>query len=233
MRKTMTAALAVAALVSAPAAQAHVTLQPREASAGGFARMSVRVPNERDDASTRQVRVQFPPGFYSVSYEPVAGWDVEVKMRDLAEPAEEFGEKVTEEVAEVSLTAEKGAEIDPGQFRDFGLSMRIPETPNKALTFKALQAYTGGEVVRWIGPPDSDEPAPQVQVTPAAEEGAAARSSGAGQDAAAPAAATTGGGGNDGPSTGLAIVALALGALGLLAGLGGLMTARRARGVAA
>jgi hypothetical protein len=33
------------------------------------------------------------------------------------------------------------------------------------LTFKAVQTYSNGEVVRWIGPPSADEPAPQVMVT--------------------------------------------------------------------
>ena len=49
------------------AAGAHVTLQPTEAPAGGFARLDVRVPNERDDAATRKVAVQMPPGFASAS----------------------------------------------------------------------------------------------------------------------------------------------------------------------
>ena len=104
---------------------------------------------------------QFPPGFYSISYEPVVGWSVDVKMRKLKKPAEQFGEKVTEEVDEVTITAE-GAGIAPGQFRDFGLSLKMPNEPGKALTFKALQTYSSGEVVRWIGPPDAEEPAPQV-----------------------------------------------------------------------
>ena len=49
----------------------------------------------------------------------------------------------------------------------------MPNEPGKALTFKALQTYTGGEVVRWIGPPDADEPAPQVTLAAAEEEEAA------------------------------------------------------------
>lgn len=229
MMKTIAAALAAGTMVAAPAAHAHVTLQPKEAPAGGFVRVNVRVPNERDKASTQQVRVQFPPGFLAISYEPAAGWDIEVKKRKLVKPAELFGEKVTEEVDEVAFTANKGQEIGPGQFRDFGLSLRIPETPNATLTFKALQTYSNGEVVRWIGGPDADEPAPQVKVTPGAEAHGAPTQHGAGQDGAPSEAAATGGGGDGGPSTGLVMVALALGALGLVAGIGGLMTARSAR----
>ena len=43
--------------------------------------------------------------------------------------------------------------------------------PGSEVTFKALQTYQGGEVVRWIGPPDADEPAPTVTLTAAADGG--------------------------------------------------------------
>lgn len=215
------AAVAAGALIPAAPASAHVTLQPNEAPAGGFTRIDVRVPNERDEAGTSKVRVQFPPGFLFLSYEPEQGWKVAVAKRKLAEPAELFGEKINEEVGEVTFTATKGNEIAPGQFRDFGLSLRMPEKAGTALTFKALQTYENGEVVRWIGPPDADEPAPQVKLTAAQEEGAAP----------APAAAATAtedeGESEDGPSTGLVIAALVLGGLGLVAGGAALASARR------
>ena len=63
-RKTIIAATTAAAALAAPAAApAHVTLQPDEAPAGGFARMDVRVPNEDDTNATTKVVVQMPPGF--------------------------------------------------------------------------------------------------------------------------------------------------------------------------
>jgi len=211
----------VAALVLAPAAAAHVTLQPPEAPAGGFTRTDVRVPNERDNASTTKVVVQMPPGFLSVSTEPVPGWDAELTMRRLDEPVEEFGEQVTEEVGRITFTADgEASAIQPGQFRDFGLSLRIPEgRPGTMLTFKALQTYSNGEVVRWIGPPDSEEPAPQVELTPGEEEEAAAP---AAEQPAAPAATE-----EDDDGNGLAIAALIVGAAGLATGLAALVLSRR------
>ena len=211
----------VAALVLAPAAAAHVTLQPSEAPAGGFTRLDVRVPNERDNASTTKVVVQMPPGFLSVSTEPVPGWDAELTMRRLDEPVEEFGEQVTEEVGRITFTADgEASAIQPGQFRDFGLSLRIPEgRPGTMLTFKALQTYSNGEVVRWIGPPDSEEPAPQVELTPGEEEEAAAP---AAEQPAAPAATE-----EDDDGNGLAIAALIVGAAGLATGLAALVLSRR------
>ena len=54
------------------------------------------------------------------------------------------------------------------------MSVQIPGKAGDELTFKALQTYSDGDVVRWIGAPDSEQPAPQVKVTAAAEDGHAA-----------------------------------------------------------
>jgi uncharacterized protein YcnI len=230
MRRTLIA-VSVAALALPAAAHAHVTLQPSEAPAGGFARLDVRVPNERDNAGTNKVAVQFPPGFIFVSYEPVPGWDVQVEKRKLDTPVESHGEQITEEVATVTFTG-RGSNgiIRPGQFQDFGLSVGLPDEPGKSLTFKSVQTYENGEVVRWIGPPDSDEPAPQVRLVAGEEEhGAAAEPQEDAEARQTSAAATGGGDEDDGAPTWLAVVALAIGALGLLAGTGALLQARRGR----
>jgi periplasmic copper chaperone A len=211
-----------AVLAIAPAAVAHVTLQPEEAPAGGFTRLDVRVPNERDNAGTTKVDVQFPPGFLFVSTEPVPGWNSEVTMRKLDKPVEQFGEQITEEVDRVTFTADGEANaIAPGQFRDFGLSLGVPDKAGSTLTFKAVQTYSSGEVVRWIGPPDAEEPAPQVKLTAAEGEGGAAEP--AAQQPQAPAADED----DDSGSDTLSIIALIVGGLGLLAGLAALLTGRR------
>ena len=80
--KITAALVAVAALALPAVAAAHVTVQPEELPAGTFTRMDVRVPTERDDAGTVKVDVELPDGFYFVSYEPVAGWDVKVTTRE-------------------------------------------------------------------------------------------------------------------------------------------------------
>ena len=79
-------ATAALALVVPATAQAHVTLQPDTGVAGAYTRLDVRVPNERDDASTTKVEVQFPDGFAAASYEPVPGWDVKVAKKQLEQP---------------------------------------------------------------------------------------------------------------------------------------------------
>ncbi len=214
-------AVLAAPLVLATAASAHVTLQPGEVPAGGFTRLDVRVPTERDNASTTKLAVQFPAGFTTVSTEPVPGWTAKVTRVKLAKPqVNDEGEKITDRVGTVTWTATGGRGIGPGQFQDFGLSLAVPDKAGSALTFKAVQTYSSGEVVRWIGPPDSDEPAPQVKLTAAEEEGGGTASA----EQQAPAAA--GGDGDDGGSDALSIIALIVGAAGLAAGLAALLRGR-------
>jgi periplasmic copper chaperone A len=244
----ITAAILAAALALPAAASAHVTLQPTTAPADGFTRLDVRVPNERDDAATVKVDVQLPPGFAFVSYEPRPGWEVEVKREKAEQPIEvEGGLEVDEEIRQITWS---GGRIGPGEFVDFGLSLRMPKgEAGDKLTFKALQTYEDGDVVRWIGAEDGDEPAPVVTLTAAATGGGhgAPGSAGGGDtsvssdDAAGArepateepasdeptgaesAAATVGDDGSDG----LAITALVVAVLALIAGIAALFVARR------
>jgi uncharacterized protein YcnI len=159
MRRSTPLLAIVAIVLSASPAFAHVTVQPNESTPGAFARFVVRVPNERADASTTKVEVEFPDLFF-VSFMDVPGWTRTVEMRELDEPAEVFGEEVTEVVGIVTWS---GGEVQPGEFMEFGFSARMPEETT-TLEFPAIQTYDSGEVVRWIGPPDAEEPAARVHV---------------------------------------------------------------------
>jgi uncharacterized protein len=215
MKAIVLPALVAGALLAAAApAAAHVTLNPREAEAGAFVKFDVRVPNERDDANTTKVEIQLPPGFDTLSYQPVAGWTTKVVG--------------SEPVRRVSWTA-TGSGVKPGQFVEFPISVQVPEEATGALTFKALQTYSGGEVVRWIGDEGSDSPAPAVEVLAApegAEEGHGGAAAPAEEEPAAPApAAETED--DDEDSNTLSVIALIVGAGGLLTGLAALAASRR------
>ncbi|HEX6601835.1 MAG TPA: YcnI family protein [Solirubrobacterales bacterium] len=214
--KLILALVGACALMAPTAADAHVTLQPSEAAAEDFVVLDVRVPNERDDAATTKVDVQFPPGFAFASYQPVPGWSVQVKTEKLDKPLSSHGEEITEQIDQMTWSADSDkAGVQPGQFLDFPISVQIPGEAGETHTFKALQTYDDGEVVRWIGAPDAEKPAPQVAVTEGEGHHAAT-----GDEAEA-------GNSDDGDGNGLAIAALIVGALGLLLGAAALARSRR------
>jgi uncharacterized protein YcnI/catechol 2,3-dioxygenase-like lactoylglutathione lyase family enzyme len=218
--RIFTLLLAVLALAAPASAGAHVRVQPEEAAAGAYTVLRVNVPNENAQLTTTRVEVRFPPGFGYALYQPVAGWSVDVKMTKAAKSGI-TGRTVPARVGRVIWTAEDPrAEIQPEQFEDFPIAVQIPARAGEALTFKALQTYEDGEVVRWVGGPGAQAPAPQVLVT-AAEEGAAASEGTSVEED------------SGGDSDGLAIAALIVAILGLAAGgaaLAGLVRARRATG---
>jgi uncharacterized protein YcnI len=172
--------IVVAAILALPGlAQAHVTVQPKTAEGGGFSVVALRVPNERDDASTTQVRVTLPQDepIGSVQTTPVAGWKITTATRQLDKPIEMFGEQLDTVVSEVTWTATGGG-IRPGQFQDFAISLgQLPESGE--LVFNALQTYSSGEKVNWnqvsTDPSvEPEHPAPILRITPAvAEQGSA------------------------------------------------------------
>jgi periplasmic copper chaperone A len=215
-------AAVVALLVAPSVAAAHVTLQPPEWEAGGFARFDVRVPNERDDAATTEVSIKFPPEVIEARVKPTPGWEYEIEMAQLDQPIEEEGEEpITEKIDTITW---RGGRIEPGEFQEFPVSFQIPEdaAPGTMLSFPAIQTYTGGEVVRWIGPEESDEPAPLVEVLeapPEGEEAAAAPATTPAPPAAESGAATDEESGTDT----LSIIALIVGGIGLILGLVALM----------
>jgi uncharacterized protein YcnI len=223
------------ALLAVPGvASAHVTIQPSSIEGGGFSVVSVRVPNERDDASTTKVRVVLPDDqpLGSVQTTPVPGWRVTTAQRELDEPLEFFGSELTSVVSEVTWTATNGG-VAPGQFQDFAVSLgQLPESGD--LTFKAIQTYSNGERVAWneVAVDDSAEPehpAPVLTVTapetdPAAVDAADAPTGDSEDTAAAGTAAT---GSTDEGSNSTLPVVLSAGAL--LVALGALFLAWRRR----
>jgi periplasmic copper chaperone A len=222
-------AAVIAVLLAAPVAAAHVTLNPREWEAGGFAKFDVRVPNERDNADTTRVVMRFPDEILSASFQDVPGWDRQVEMAQLDQPIEIEGEQITEKIGTVTWS---GGTIEPGEFQEFGVSFQVPEDaePGTALAFPSIQTYSNGERVRWIGPEESDEPAPTVTVLEAPpEEGEPAATE---TPAATPAPASAESEDEGGSDT-LSIVALIVGALGLLAGGFALLRSGGRRKVAA
>jgi uncharacterized protein YcnI len=236
---------AAAVLASASTASAHVTVNPNNATQGGFAKLTFRVPTERDVATTK-LEVAFPAdqplAFFNVK--PHAGWSYKVTKAKLATPITVFGEKLTEAVSRVTWTAEGAANaIKPGEFDEFDVSVGpLPTAPQ--MVFKALQTYADGQVVRWIEPraagaADPEHPAPVLTLTAAAPADSASASPTA-TASAEPSETGTGLSVNGSNDTGdddsdaagaRSWVALGLGALALIVALISVATRRRQPGV--
>jgi uncharacterized protein YcnI len=172
--------LGTAAVVVAPlAASAHVEVKPGEVAGGDFAEVAFSVPNESDKASTTQLRVLLPTDrpLASVQTTPIPGWAISTKERKLAEPIDFFGSKVDRVVSQITWKATGGG-IAPGQFQDFAVSLGVLPTSGE-LTFKAVQTYSGGEVVVWnetaVGGAEPEHPAPVLKLTAPEEEGDGAK----------------------------------------------------------
>ena len=196
MKKTPILLVLVGALLAIPAAGAHVTVSPRTLPANSFSSFAISVPDEAPDTATTKVTEQLPADLSSVSFQPKPGWVRSVTTVKLAKPVtNDEGETVTDRIATVTW---EGGAIAPGEFDEFVLSGRAPGTRG-TLVFPTVQTYSNGDVVRWIGDPAADSPAPRVTVTPRA-----------GQAPAAPAASDDEGG-RDGLTLGLAIAGLVAG----------------------
>lgn len=204
----------VGALAAAVPAAAHVTVNPDTAEPGSYARVAFRVPTESDTASTTKLVVYLPTDHpaASVSVQPVPGWTASLHKAKLSKPITAEGGDVTEAVDRITWTASNGAAIKPGQFQEFPVSLG-PLPKSGSLTFKALQTYSDGSVVRWIqtssGGSEPEHPAPVL--TLGASAAPSAPSSGATKAASED--------DSSGPGSG---TALTVGLIGLVAGLAGL-----------
>lgn len=204
----------VGVFAGAAPASAHVTVNPREATQGGYTRVAFRVPTESDTASTTKVEVFLPESdpIPSVSTMPVPGWTVAVERGAPAKPVQAHGQEVTDIVKKITWTAASGAVVKPGEFQEFPVSLGpLPKVDR--LVFKALQTYSDGAVVRWIEEPpanggeEPEHPAPVLALQP--------------ESAASPSTSPAAGGTSTDSDSGGNGLAITLAVLGLIAGLAG------------
>jgi Domain of unkown function (DUF1775) len=85
----------------------------------------------------------------------------------LAKPIVTDDGSFSQAVAEVIWS---GGRIRPGQFQSFTISADPMPTGESQVTFKTIQTYSNGDVVRWIdvqqpGQPEPAHPAPVVKLT--------------------------------------------------------------------
>ncbi|MFJ9707887.1 YcnI family protein [Streptomyces sp. NPDC101234] len=217
---TVTALTAASVLVAAGVAAAHVTVHPESYAKGATdGVLTFRVPNEEDTASTTKVQVYLPTDHpvLGVLVTPQDGWTAKVTTTKLKTPVKTDDGTITEAVSEVTWT---GGKIGAGQYEDFNVAFgQLPEDTDQ-LTFKTLQTYSDGKVVRWIeeaqsGADEPENPAPTLKLTAAGDDAGASSTASATKSSAK--ATTASADTSDSTARGLGIAGLIVGALGLAA----------------
>ena len=143
---TRVVACAAFALLVAAAAEAHVTVRPRESKAGATETYTVRVPTE-GKVATISVEIDVPQGVTINSVEPISGVTSEMKRE---------GVRIISVMWVVT--------IDPGQNREL---VFVAQNPSNAaeIVWKAHQRYADGTSSEWVGAPGSRQPAPATTLT--------------------------------------------------------------------
>ena len=150
MRRLVLIAVA-AGLIPATAAHGHAVVQPGAARPADPQVYRVTVPNEME-TPTVEVRLRVPEGIDFVLLETAPpGWKGEIVRK---------GDRIQE-------IRWSGGEIPPEQYGTFRFLVRNPVEEGE-ITWPIVQRYEDGSVQRWIGPPDSDEPASRTQISESA-----------------------------------------------------------------
>lgn len=164
--------LLICSLLIAGSAEAHITLDQREAEAGSIYKAVLKVGHGCEGSPTKQITVQLPPGFKGAKPVPKAGWTLKLRMEKLAQPYESHGKAVTEGLAEVSWTANSEADwLQDAWYDEFVVRGTLPEQAGP-LWFKVRQTCAQGEW-NWAEVPAEGlstrglkAPAALLQVTP-------------------------------------------------------------------
>lgn len=141
------ATLAALLAGGAATAAAHVHVAPPVVAPGDAVRFQVEVPGERPDAGTTKVVLQVPLGVTPRGYGETPGWSRRI---------------VRAEDGSVSRIVWTGRAAPEG-VTEFSFLAATPTRPG-TIAWKALQHYSDGSVVRWIGAPDSEYPAAETEV---------------------------------------------------------------------
>lgn len=127
-------------------AYAHVTVQPKQSTAGANETYTIRVPTEKFVPTVR-IDVEFPSTLTVASIEPKSGWKIEQKK-------DADGRLVG---------AVFTGSIPPGESSQFNFTARNPKEAGKVF-FKAIQIYEDGTRSEWTGAEGTRTPAPAVEL---------------------------------------------------------------------
>jgi uncharacterized protein YcnI len=146
-------ALTVASLLAARPAAAHAVVFPKTSTPGAYEKYALRVPNEKDVATTR-IEIRFPSEVRVISFADVSGWKLQV---------------ITDKAGRITGAVWTGT-LPPQRFVELPFVAVNPKS-SALLTWPAFQTYADGERVEWTGPENDKHPASSTQIGAAATTG--------------------------------------------------------------
>lgn len=157
MRKiVITAIVLLLVLTFGNIVSAHVTVQPGSVPANSYQVFTLRVPTEKETATTK-VKVEIPAEVEVSRFEPKPDWTYEIEKN------------ADGKIVSVTWSA-TGSGFGATEFGQFNFQGKVAEDA-KELVWKAHQTYADGSVVDWTGAADSKKPASVTQVTAATGDG--------------------------------------------------------------
>lgn len=171
MIRILAASAALATVLAAVPAFAHVTLEVPQAAVGSTYKAVLRIPHGCGTEATNTVRVQIPEGFYNVKPMPKAGWTLETVTGPYAQPYDNHGTQLTEGVTEIVWS---GGDLPNEWYDEFVFRGTFAGTLEPGnFYFPTIQQCANGEEA-WIdvsGDENADMPAPSVELVPATAAG--------------------------------------------------------------
>jgi uncharacterized protein YcnI len=125
----------------------HAVVFPKASAPGAYERYVLRVPNEKNVATTR-VELRFPADVKVSSFGDVPGWQLEV-VRDSAKRI---------------VAALWTGTLEPERFVEFPFVAVNPKT-DAEIQWPAFQTYADGNRVEWTGPAGSKTPASITKIS--------------------------------------------------------------------
>lgn len=157
----LASAAAFATLLATPSF-AHIVADPAEAKPGSYFRTSLRVGHGCGAGKpTTAVRVTIPEGIANASAQPKPGWEIKVETTKLAQPIDAGHGNRTDTV--VSAITWSGGSLPNEQFDEFGLVLKLPNTPGQQFWLPVVQTCAGSEA-RWDQVPAAGQTARDLKM---------------------------------------------------------------------
>ena len=160
---------AVASLLFAGQASAHVTFVSATAKPGATVVLQLQVPHGCDGKATTELQVKLPDGFYGAKPQPKAGWELEVIKGTYAKPSSDHGKPVTSGATEIRW---KNGNLSDDFYDTFVIQGKFDGLAEGAVVAFPIIQICGTDKAEWtqIAAPGVDahslkSPAPTVKIT--------------------------------------------------------------------